>query len=436
MGQGNWYDEMQGHGPSGADQGLAGVQGGLDRLYQHVAPIQAKNEDRAYQEKLAGQERARQETELNRPVAAPVQDLLNSLREKVSSAGMPGAYAAKLYKLFQAGQLTQEQVLGILQETGGESAATQVPPPPPGPVQGPPVSPPGMPVGGPPLSGPPVTAPPSINAMNAAPMQSPAIPDKVPAMPSDATRQRFLDNAPGVQQAPPPVTPVQQPPVSAAPRQTQTAPPPVTTQQPHKWTNRDVKDLNNAGGYSRPKEKSELEIAVELLKNQTKRDIASDNNQVKVEVTDAKIQQDKKKLAAQVDSWEKNRNNAWAIAMAQINALKTQKEGSSDAKRDETLLKDARSGLKTLRDNDTKLRVSLGALISGPAGAKVRDQIRANEDLIAKAEAELKVAEERVKVRDGQKPASTTSSTTEKTPANPVPAGVKTSADFLNLYGG
>lgn len=422
---GTWYDEVNGRGPSQADQGLSDIQGGFDRVYQHIAPIQRRNEDRAYAEKLAGEDRARKETELNRPVAQPVQDLLNQLSGKLKSGAMTGAYAAKLWKLVQSGKLTQDQAQLMLQDDGAQT------PPAAQPAAQPPMeaSPAPAPTQAPPLTGPEVQEP-VLTASAFTPMKSPPRDYTVPAPIHD--RYGPNDTVSRSVEAPP-VAPPQAPPAQAvaAPMLPPQAPavPPLTAQQmpaeppapTHKWTVRDTNDLNAAGGYPRPKEKSETEMMLELIKEKGRTDRNLDNNTTKTNIAGDKIAADEQKLKAHVTRWNADRQNLWAIAMAKLEAMQTHRTGQADAKRDVEVMKAAEKALNELRKNDTKLRTSINSLAKDPSTLQ---EIYDNEDRIREYEKAYLEAKAAVDARaQGSKSTSATSSVTTTTPqTKPAPS--------------
>ncbi len=371
-----WFNDMN---PNGTAQERGGdmIGGALEGVKNYLAPIQARKEERDYQDKNAAEGRARAEAELNRPVEQPVNDLLNAMQAKLAQPGVApgtGNILSTLWKMVQSGQITEQQAQERMDDIIAGAGATTPPPMaggPPMPPMGTPVQEPGGAVAAPQMHAPIAPAPPQ------APQPMP-VPQSPPPM-----------NAP----APMPAQPAQ----ASAPALT---PPPANPTKPYQWTQRGVKQLNDAGGFPKNKDMSEMQVALELIKTQQR------NNQVATTVAGKngveanKLTFKEKELAAKVKNWEANRTNAWAIANARIKAMESISSGKGEAKRDVDLLKEAAAELRKRIDANTELRKSLGALDSNK-GNPVHQQLAKDDELIKQATDRVRQMRQLVEARGG-----------------------------------
>ncbi len=350
----------------------------------------------------------RQEAELNRPVAQPVSDFLNMMHEKVRAGKVPGKLGATLVKLVQAGQMDPSQALA---QADGLSGGT------PAPQQGMnPLTSGVSPInGGKPINTSVPVREPQMGmdgSFRIPPAAPPPTTSAISAYGRTGTPANMYPEASNMQPVAPQVDAVSTPPPPPTnTRISQTTPALPPPQGAHQWSVRDVNDLRAAGGFPQERGKSEMDYMMELIKEQGRGNRNTENVTSKEGIAGDKVAADKQKLDATVKNWDANRQQAWAIAMSKLDALHAIASGKGGTKRDETLLKDARAAINRLRNDDTNLRVSLGALAQDPS---VMQQITDNQELITAAEERLVEAEERVKSRLGETTGSSTETT--KTP--------------------
>jgi hypothetical protein len=370
-----WYDEATGGRPSHQDRAAESINRGLDTISRHVEPIQRRNEERDYQQKMVGEERAFQanqatksaaikESQGNRPVGQPVNALLNILSGKIRERKLSGTMAAKLYKLVQTGQLSEEDAQAFLEQ--GSSSDPQSAMPADEQQRGPP--------------------PPSFNGAPPLPTQTEVVlPQNAQSlaagtpMPNQQARPGIGSSQPPPMPPPPPGM-VQKP---VAPPIEQMGPPPPVNYQ---WTERDLS-------------RSELDYLLDLYKEQGRNARTEATTSSRETVADKRVNQDQRKLETQKAKWDKDREQQWGIAMARLDQALHVSGSKGSTARDVQLLKDARAALQNLRNNDSKLRTSLPALAKDPG---VAAELQANEQRIKDAEAKIKEAETRVKARMGE----------------------------------
>jgi hypothetical protein len=111
----NWYETFGG-GDRRATEGIDRIGQGIGTAANYLMQVD---------------QRQRAEAQQNRPVGAGVNALLNKLYDKINARELSGGDAGVLYKLVQAGQLSEEQAFQMLGE-GAPGMEVRVPPTPTG----------------------------------------------------------------------------------------------------------------------------------------------------------------------------------------------------------------------------------------------------------------------------------------------------------------
>lgn len=373
----------------------------------------------------ASQERERQQAELNRPVAAPVSNLLNALHAKMQQGSISGTTAATLMKLVKAGKITEEQATAQLDGIGGSPESSGVPD-----QVNPATSA---------LSGvPPVNAGRPLNTSiqvrepggavapinSGAPQQQLSMPPPPVGMtqgsPESVRSAYGTSGVPSNMYASAPQAAASRvpPPMSMGDMQTPSPVPPPQSSN-HQWTVRDVNDLRNAGGFPQERGKSEMDYMLELLKEQGRGTRNTETVEGRQGIADDKLNFEKKKLGVLTDKWQGDRDAAMERLILSLKNIREVSFGRGSKDRLKQLLTDARSNLNKLRDNDTRLRNGLPAMLNDPS---IKAKLYDSEQEIKEAETELETARTRVETAIGEEPPTANEGGNIKTstPANPI----------------
>jgi len=383
--------------------------------------------NKLYAREQAGEERARQDKELNRQVSDPLNDFLNHTMSKVQSGQLDGTTGARLAKLVQNGNVSVEDAtthLNSLDSANGIGGAI-TPPPSGGVAAGPEIKEPTDPQYQQISPGTPV-----VNGLRAPRTSNPGLSESLPPPAGKLPTNLPMPGPPVgmTQQAPQGLAPQGLAPQIAAPKpqvvaQAPTSPPPPA----HRWTVRDLNDLHAAGGIPQQSKKTEADYMMEVLKEQGRNNRNENTVTGQGDINDAKIKQRATEMSQKMDNWSANRKQHWDEVQARLEALQKSRASGADAKRDEALMKEVAGTLAKRRDENTRLRTSLGSLAKDP---NVLQQIEQDDQDIAQLEQRL--ADMRAQVQSRVPTTVTPPTTSTQSSSGPVlpPAAVPPSQGY------